>query len=205
MTPTPEHQRPRYRIDNGESIVDIHLAGIERLFDNRDPAPFRERDLDPDLVEYLIAAGDDLVAEPARVVFWLDKTCQPNEIEAAFRAHFEYEADRIDRHRRRARRTGQVSLLVAVGLITILLALAQLVGRATIPVAAALKEGLTISCWVLMWRPVEVLVYDWIPWRRDRKILHGLLAMPIEVRFGAGPAHNQDESHTPGPGDPRGR
>jgi hypothetical protein len=178
----------RYRVENGESVVDLHLAGIERLFDNRDPAPFRERDLDPDLVEYMLAASEDLLAEPARIVFWLDKSCQPNEIEAAFRAHFEYELERVDRRRRRNRRTGQLSLLVAVVLITLLLALAQLVGRlATGSLGAGLKEGLTISCWVLMWRPVEVLVYEWIPWRRERKIIRKLLAIPIDVRIGTGP------------------
>lgn len=178
----------RYRVENGESVVDLHLAGIERLFDNRDPAPFRERDLDPDLVEYMLAVGEDLLAQPARIVFWLDKSCQPNEIETAFRGHFEYELERVDRRRRRARRTGQLSLLVAVVLITGLLAVAQLVGRLTGALAAGLKEGLTISCWVLMWRPVEVLVYEWIPWRRQRTIIRKLLAIPIDVRDGTGPS-----------------
>lgn len=182
-------ENERYRVENGEHCIDVRIAQIEQLFDNRDPAPFRERDLDPDLVEYLLAAGEDLVGEGVfRVVFWLEKPCQPGEIEAAFRAHFEYELDRLDRRRRRHRRTGQFALLVALLIITGLLALAQLVSS-TVPgeLGAGLHEGLVISCWVMMWRPVEVLIYDWIPWRRERRVMRRLLDAPISVRVGHGP------------------
>jgi hypothetical protein len=180
---------PRYRIENGEPCVDVRITSIEQLFDNRDPAPFRERDLDPDLVEYLLAAGEDLAPHEAfRMVFWLARPCQPGEIELAFRAHFEYELDRLERRRRRQRRTGVVALLLAAVLLVALLSLAQLVAS-LIPgsVGAALREGLVIASWVVMWRPVEILIYDWIPVRRERRVMQRLLAAPIDVKTDAGP------------------
>ncbi len=181
-------EHSRYRIENGKPVVDLKLPGIENIFDNRDPAPFRERDLDPDLVEYLVAAAEDLAGRDFRIAFWLDKPCQPNEIEPAFHAHFEYELDRIDRVRKRNRRTGQIALAFAVVLIIALMAVAQVLGRLVQnTIGAGLKEGLMISCWVLMWRPIEVLVYDWIPWRRERRMFHRLLDAPIDVRAGKGP------------------
>lgn len=182
-------EQSRYRHEDGTPALDISIPSIERLFDNRDPAPFRERDLDPDLVEYVLLAGEDLyAAKRYKIVFWIETPCQPKEIEDAFHAHFEYELDRIDRQRRRQRRTGQVSLMFAVVAIIALTALAQLLGSVSKHwVAAGLKEGLVISSWVLMWKPVEVLVYDWIPWRRERKVIRRMLAMPIDVRIGKGP------------------
>jgi hypothetical protein len=178
----------RYRIETGEPVVDLKLPSIENIFDNRDPAPFRERDLDPDLVEYLVAAAEDLAGRKLRIVFWLDKPCQPSEVEPAFHAHFAYELERIDRVRKRNRRTGQIALVFAVVLIIALMALAQLLGSLVQnTIGAGLKEGLMISCWVLMWRPVEVLVYDWIPWRRERRVFRMLLAAQIDVRSGKGP------------------
>jgi hypothetical protein len=182
-------EHPRYRIENGEPCVDIRIASIEQLFDNRDPAPFRERDLDPDLVEYVLAAGEDLASQAGlRVVFWLGKPCPPAEIEAAFRAHFAYELDRIERRRRRQRRIGQIALLLGVGLIIVLLSLAQLVAR-VVPgsLGQALREGLVISSWVVLWRPVEILIYDWIPVHRERRVMRRLLSAPIDVRVGPGP------------------
>jgi hypothetical protein len=182
-------EHPRYRVENGEPCIDVRIANIEQVFDNRDPAPFRERDLDSDLVEYVLVAGEDLGSHDTfRMVFWLEKPCQPGEIEAAFRAHFAYELDRLERRRRRQRRTGQISLLLGVTLIVVLLSLAQLVAR-VFPgtIGAALREGLVISSWVVMWRPVEILIYDWIPVRRERRVMRRLLAAPIDVRIGNGP------------------
>ncbi len=91
-------------MENGASVVDVTLASVEQLFDNRDPAPFRERDLDPGLAEYLVAAAEDLAThDPLRIVFWLVQPLPPGEIEAACRAHFEYEVARLARVRRRER------------------------------------------------------------------------------------------------------
>ena len=179
----------RYRREDSQPILDIRVSNIERLFDNRDPAPFRERDLDPDLVEYVLLAGEDLYPyDSYKVVFWVETPCQPKEIDDAFHAHFEYELERIDRQRSRHRRTGLVSLVFALVAIVALAGIAQLIGRLTQHwIAAGIKEGLIISSWVLMWKPIEVLVYDWIPWRRERKVIRKLLAMTLETRIGKGP------------------
>jgi hypothetical protein len=182
-------EHTRYRSENGEPCIDIKIASVERIFDNRDPAPFRERDLDPNLVEYMLAAAEDLVSQDRfRIIFWTETPCPPDEIEAACRSHFNYELDRIDRQRRRRRRIGQIALLLAAIAIIALMSLAQVVGT-VIPstIGLGLKEGLVISSWVLMWKPVEVLIYDWIPWRSERKIIRRLLEMPIDVRSGKGP------------------
>ena len=166
--------------------VDVKINNIEQLFDNRDPAPFRERDLDPGLAEYLRDAAEDLAeARAYRIVFWLERPCPPGEIEQAFHAHFADVLERIRRERRRRRRTGQAALSLAVVLVFVLLSLAQLVGN-LVPgtLGIGLREGLVISSWVVMWRPIEVLIYDWIPVRRERRVLSKLLEASIDVRIG---------------------
>jgi hypothetical protein len=81
-----------------------------------------------------------------------------------------------------------VTLGLAVVAIVVLVSLSEVVERMIGGrIGAGLKEGLMISGWVLMWRPIEVLVYDSIPWRRTRRVLQRLLAMPIEVRSGTHP------------------
>jgi hypothetical protein len=174
----------RYRSEDGEPCIDVRIRSIEQMFDNRDPAPFRERDLDPDLSEYLVDAGEDLVGhDQLRVVFWVDQPCPPEEVEHAFRAHFEGELARLRRARARHRRSGEIALLVAVVLVTLLVTLAEIVDSAIGgSLGSGLEEGLLILGWVLMWRPIEVLVYDWIPVRRQRKVLSKLLAARIQTR-----------------------
>jgi len=198
----------RYRVEEGVPCIDVKLQNVEQLFDNRDPAPFRERDLDPDLADYLLDAGEDLFAEDKlRVVFWLEKPCPPIEIEEAFRAHFEYAIERVRRLRRRRRRTGQVSLTIGIVLVVALIALSQFVGT-TIggSLGAGLREGLVISCWVVMWRPIETLVYDWIPQRHERQVTEKLLTAPVEVRVvgtGGAPLTGTVAGRTSGPRPPR--
>ena len=179
----------RYRIEDGLRCVDIKISSLEHVFDNRDPAPFRERDLDPGLARYLLDVGEDLAAQPRfRVVFWLEQACHKEEIEEAFRAHFEDVVDRVRRTRRRRRRTGLLTLGLALFLVVALLMLAQLVAS-LVPgsLGAGLKEGLVISSWVVMWRPVEVLIYDWIPARHERLVASKLLEAMIETRTGKPP------------------
>ena len=173
---------PRYRVEDGAHCIDVRLATLEQLFDNRDPAPFRERDLDPDLIEYLLAAAEDVMPHgPFRVVFWF--TAMPSiDVAHAVRAHWEYELARLDRRRLRQRRTGQISLLIGATLLVVLLSLAQLAGG-----VAPLREGLMILSWVVMWRPVEALIYDWLPVRRERRLMVHLLEAAIDVRAGKEP------------------
>lgn len=183
------NEHPRYRLEEGKPCVDVRIASLDHLFDNRDPAPFRERDLDPALVEYLQAISHDLPGRDGfRIVFWLERTCQPGVVEAAYRAHFEHALGRLDHRRRRARRAGQIALLFGAGLIILLMSLSQLAVEA-VPgsLGAALREGLVISSWVVLWRPVELLIYDWIPVWDERRIMRRLLAAPLDVRAGHGP------------------
>jgi len=177
-------ETPRYRIENGAAIVDVRVPTVNSLFVNRDPAPFRQRDLDPALVEYLIAAAHDVAkAGQLRLAFRIDEPCVPAEIENGVRAHFVYELERITRRRREQVRTGWIALAIAAVAVVALIALAGLVTR-VMPgtLGAGIREALVISGWVLMWRPVELLIYDSIPWRRERRVLRALGDAAIELQ-----------------------
>jgi hypothetical protein len=179
----------RYRNEADVPCIDIKVQRNEQLFDNRDPAPFRERDLDPDLVEYVLGAAADLSSRPSfSIVIWLEQPAPSAELEHAFKAHFEDVIARIRRRRRRNRRSGAVMLVLGIALVVLLFTLAQLIG-ASVPgsLGAGLKEGLVISSWVVLWRPVEILIYGWIPVRQERRLLQRILAAPLSIRSGKPP------------------
>jgi hypothetical protein len=180
---------PRYRVEDGAHCVDIRIGSVEQLFDNRDPAPFRERDLDPDLVEYLVAAAEDLAPlGPFRLVLWFATTRPSDDVCPAIRAHFEYELERIERRRRRQRRTGAVAFLVGVAILLGLLSIAHvLVTSSANSLTEAFREGLIIMSWVALWRPVDTLIYEWLPLHRERKLFMRLYDAAIDVRVGKGP------------------
>ncbi len=190
----------RYRLESDVPCVDVKVQRIDQLLDNRDPAPFRERDLDPGVAAYLLDATEDLASRPAfSIVFWLEQPTSGGEIEQAFRAHFQDEMVRLRRKRHRDRRTGTVMLVPAVALVLLLVALAQLIG-ASVPgsVGAGLKEGLVISSWVVLWRPFEILIYGWIPLRQERALVERLLGAQISIRAGRPPSASTSSSAVAG-------
>ena len=173
---------PRYRIEDGVHCIDIRLSSVDQLFDLRDPAPFRERDLEPDLVEYVFAAAEDLVAhDPFKVVLWMPAGAAVEKIQSAYRAHFDYEVNRVDRRRARMRRDGVLALLIAVPSLVVFLLLARV--AAGIPrIGAIAAEGIAIASWVVMWRPMETLFFDWIPLRRERRVYAQLRDSLVDIR-----------------------
>jgi hypothetical protein len=179
----------RYRVEQGRPCIDVSVRDFEELFDRRDPAPFRQRDLDQGLVEYLTDSAEDLARHPDyKVVFWIERPCEMGEVEHAFRGQFAYLLERLHRRRRAEVRTGHAALLLALVLLAALLFAAQFVTKwVPGPWGAALREGLVILAWVAMWRPADLLLYDTLPFRRERRVLSNLIVAPIELRRGTGP------------------
>lgn len=178
----------RYRAEGGRFCIDIRLRTARQLFDGRDPAPFRERDLDDRAVEYLLGAADELPRKaPMKLVFWISDEPGPELPDAtlaeAVRSHLKYEVTRLDRQIQQHMRRGQVFLLFGLAVLVVFLTLAEL--TAAMPTGhlrQIVREGLVITGWVAMWRPIEVLLYDWWPLVEQRRIYRRLHEAPIEVR-----------------------
>jgi hypothetical protein len=186
---------PRYRLEGDRHAIDVRVNAFEQVFDNRDPAPFRERDLDPHLVEYLSAAAEDLVAHGTfKIVFWIQQPCSADEVEQGYRAHMRYELERVERRRNRQRRIGGVALLIGITLLAVLQTLSALLTGYKQRWVHVIREGFVILSWIVLWRPVEVLLYDWLPIRRERKVIEHLLAAPVEVRNEQGPPPNPNSA-----------
>lgn len=166
----------------------MRLKSPRHLFDNRDPAPFRERDLDDDAVDYVLASVTDVgLGQPMGLAIAFEEADPqlPAEVVVeAIRAHFRHELERtrarLSTHWQRTR------YLMAVGLSVLVafLALAEVVTLKLPegPARQILREGLVITGWVAIWRPLEALLYDWWPLVRERKKILAVLEGLIEVR-----------------------
>jgi len=191
----------RYRIEDGHTCIDLHVRRIEQLFDGRDPAPFRERDLDEDAVDYLVGASEELpTSHPLKVIVSVDEPLPPglpaSAVVEAFVAHFAYEEVRLAREIRRHVRRGQGALVIGLFGLVVCLALEELLNvLAKGHLAQVLKNGLVIIGWVAMWRPVEALLYDWWPLWSQRRNKRRLREAPCEVRV---LAHASGERSSPG-------
>jgi hypothetical protein len=185
MTP-----RARYRVEDGRSCIDLEVRHSRQLFDTRDPAPFHERDLDGDAVDYLLAAAQEIPRkQPLAVVVMISEEPEPHlapdVIVEAVRGHFVYEGEQVERRLREHVRRGQMILGIGLTVLVVCLTLAQL--TVSLPVRhlrEILREGLVITGWVAMWRPLEVLLYDWWPLIDERRQVRRILDAPVSIRYG---------------------
>jgi hypothetical protein len=174
-----------YRRDAGTWLIEIRLREARQLFHHLDPAPFREKDLDPAAERYLEDAVREIgYTQPLRLVVHLPRpeAATANAyLPGAIANYFGYRAGQAGIDLRRLLRRGAASLVIGLAFLFGCLALRQsLAGTADYGVIA---EGLLIIGWVGLWRPVEIFLYDWWPIRRQQRRFAALARMPVEIRI----------------------
>lgn len=184
---TPE----RYRIEDGRACIDIRVRESRQLFDGRDPAPFHERDLDEAAVAYLLGAAQEIPrAQALKIVINITEEAEPHlapeVIAEAVRQHFAHERQQVSRRLGEQLRRGRTFLAIGLAVLTVFLSASELaLGLPAGPAREILREGLVITGWVAMWRPLEVLLYDWWPLMDERRQLERVLGAQLVVSFDA--------------------
>jgi hypothetical protein len=185
----PAVRRPRYRVDEKGVQIEIKLKTASQLFDARDPAPFLERDIDDDAVEYITSSVEEFpLRTPLKVVIHLSEPAEASieaaAIPEAIHNYFEYQAELQRKKLTRVMKSGQWFLLIGLFFLVGCLLLAELTlrlpGGAT---RAIIHEGLVITGWVAMWRPIDLFLFHWWPALEKRRYLQKLSKVEIEVRF----------------------
>jgi hypothetical protein len=170
----------------------LYLGELRQLFDSLDPAPFRERDLDPKAADYIVdGAREAPSAVPLALVVQLGRESGTEATAAllrdAVREHFGRSAASKRRELSRLFRTGRLSLVIGLVFLAGAIALAQWLGSLIRHEGYAwlVSESLIIGGWVALWRPMEIFLYDWWPIRADARLYDRLAAMPVAL-LGAG-------------------
>ena len=97
--------------------------------------------------------------------------------------YFAYRERQLRKDLLKLLRYGGSSLVIGLLFLVACLALRrELLTHPLVIDKAIVDEGLLILGWVAMWRPIEVLLYDWWPLARRRSLLRRLATIPVEVR-----------------------
>lgn len=171
--------------------IQLRLHTIGQLYQTLDPLPFRERDLDAGVEEYVVGwAGEMARAHPVSILIHLPPLEMGREdaqhIPEAVRNYFAHRAEVTEWDLRDLFQNGRVSL--AIGLAV--LAACIIVGRSTGGLLGQgylrrfFDEGLIILGWVANWRPIEIFLYDWWPIVRRRRLYRRLAGAEVKVVAG---------------------
>lgn len=177
----------------GHGRIELRLRTLDQLFDSFDPAPFHEKDLDRDAEEFVVGWAREYSPDtPLSFVLHLpedQRRFEPERVvQEAVRNYFAYRSGLARLDVRRTLQQGRTSLLVGLVFLAVCMAARQLLrGALDGDWTQVVQEGLLIIGWVAMWRPVELLLYDWWPLLRRKRTYDNLARMQVQVRFDAAP------------------
>ena len=168
--------------------LDIHIDTETQLFNSMDPAPFRRRELDPAVVDYIIAfAEKGPVSADLGLAIRLDSAPSEVNVEAIVADAVCENFRRMAAERRRALRRlfhdGRISLVIGIGFVALSIAigegLAAYIGTSNR--AQVVVDTFVIGSWVALWHPVNIFLFDWWPLRREARLYDRLSLMTVKV------------------------
>jgi len=165
------------------SALEVGIGRIQDIFEPLDRAPLEHRRLSSQLTQYLCERFDAMPRGSRLALrISLPSEAMPHEaaIRSAFRHHFERTASEARVELRRHFGTGFRMLLVALAsAIGIVFLMSLIADAADSRVINNIVRVLSITVWVVMWRPIETLLHDWRP--IQRKALFNQRLATIEV------------------------
>ncbi len=178
-----------------EATLALQVGELRQLFNAMDPAPFRERDLDPNAEAYIVEWAEEVdKREPLALVVTLSREAVPQEgaamLRAALHGYFQERAGATRMELRRLFRRGRVSLVIGVAFLgAAILAGEFLAGFASKErYATIIQETFVIGGWVALWRPMEIFLYDWWPLLSKARLFDRLARMRVDVANAASAA-----------------
>ena len=171
-----------------KATLEVRVGEVKQLFNAMDPAPFWERELDPNAVEYIVASAQEVSSNlPLELIVHLARETPTPEAVALLREavheDFKHRAVASRRQLRRLLRIGRISLLIGL----LFLAAAIVIGDVVVGLVSRerygtfVQESLIIGGWVALWRPLEIFLYDWWPIRSEARLYDRLSVMPVRL------------------------
>ena len=174
--------------DEARAQLDLHLGEMRQIFNSMDPAPFRERDLDPKASDYIVDWAEEVPkGRPLALRVSLSRERPAAADEAllgdAVRDYFKGRAEAKRRELSQLFRVGRISLVIGLAFLAVAILVAEALSALISKEGWAwlVKESLIIGGWVALWRPLEVFLYDWWPIRARVRLYDRLGAMQVRM------------------------
>lgn len=168
--------------------LELNLADPMQLFNSMDPAPFHERDLDTEVVDYIVEWAQDVAPDaPLGLVVTLSHPAAPEHgarlISDAVQTSFQRRALAKRRALKRLLREGRISMVIGITFLAAAIFISDYLGGMITNenYAWLVQESVVIGGWVALWHPLNIFLYDWWPLRAERRLFERLGRMPVQV------------------------
>jgi hypothetical protein len=160
------------------------------MFSSLDPSPFWDRDLDHNAAAFI----EDEFSDKRSAAFWhlhvhtQGDSALAGDLQTAVENYYGRMATAARRELVEHRRMGHIALLVGLAVFLLSMTARELLLRLIAPLPQTVNEGLIILGWIALWRPTEMLAYEWVPLVRKRRLYERLAGVRVAVRSDPHPA-----------------
>lgn len=156
----------------------IDQSTIDEYFNPNDPAPIYKRQLSHQFQQYIMAS---IEAAKRYSVFYYKITCKNKTDKQytepfiyAIRRHFSakklIEIEKFEKFKRRS----YILLLLSLFVMMVCHGLVPLILSSDEGFKSALHNGLDIFSWVILWQPIDKLVFQWNPHLKSISLMNRL-------------------------------
>jgi hypothetical protein len=170
--------------------LELSIADPMQMFNSMDPAPFRERDLDAEVVSYVIdwAHEAPLSAALSMLVSLHRKPSTTDEagiMRDAVHESFRRRALSCRRRLKKLFRDGRISLFIGLSFLAAAIFISDYLGTriSNENYAWLVQESVVIGGWVALWYPLNIFLYDWWPIRAEARLYDRLANMDVQLRY----------------------
>ncbi len=146
----------------GSYIIEIALEKYEDMFCQWDPAPFKLRDIDPDLELYLEGCSDDIPYKyPVTISFKIPGPHKREKIEAQARNGLKngFTVKRYFLRKEIGSANKRTLLFFIIGFAFLYVATSFPAKLLDSPFPSLLVEGLFIGGWVFVWEAISLIIF----------------------------------------------
>lgn len=171
------------RGENGEIIIDISAQKVEDLYNDFDKyAPYVKKELDQELVDYIIESVKEIGDIPFMIRFRLTSPLEPkltSRLQSSISSYFRYRKElEIDEIKNMVRKSFYL-FLIGLAFITASIWVNTLYEENMTVLQKVFAEGLIVAGWVSFWEASATFLIDWMPHRNKIKMYERIAATPL--------------------------
>lgn len=173
--------------ENGEIIINISAHKIEDLYDNYDrKSHFLKKDLNHDLVEYIIDSVSEIDSELFLIEFSLEQESTDEAISRvrnSVKIFFLYMKELELRKMKGMIRTSIILLFTGLVLagMSVLMNHSEW-GKESI-IGGVIAEGLTVAAWVSLWESLATFLIKWMPYKNKISLYQKISDSKVTFSF----------------------
>lgn len=168
--------------------LELSILDPMQLFNSMDPAPFHERDLDSEVVDYVVDWAQEVAPEaPLELVVSVHHAAPPANGAALIRdaVHTSFQRRALAKRRalKKLLREGRISLVIGIAFLAAAIFISDYLAGfiSNENYAWLVQESVVIGGWVALWHPLNIFLYDWWPLRAERRLFERLVQMQVKV------------------------